>query len=246
VLKKNYFAPLPKLDEDKKEVIWSYFEVKESPNKGLGLFCKLTPPHGGVGMMLPYGGVPVRGSHDISNVMKKGRANYVVSCGKDIALDGDFRHWTPRLDLPKFAWIATYCNEASADSEENYNARFLHWPSGHQMPAYPYVSRDNDIIVVLEIVTKVRKGMEILAPYHWNKNRYALLGYRPKSFMPEDIPGWRKPWDEPDLDTPTDNTISVGNPNYKRRYDNDEWHEVLSDVAIKKRRCARGKFVKAK
>jgi len=52
VIKKNFFISLPKLDKGQDELKWSYFEVRDCPGKGKGLFCKKTPPKGGVGMML--------------------------------------------------------------------------------------------------------------------------------------------------------------------------------------------------
>jgi hypothetical protein len=164
----------------------------------------------------------------------------MVQPNETMALDGDESFHRPRLTMPKYAWIATYVNEASTNNEEEYNARLLHWPNGVRMPAYPHVCTADDAIVVLEIVTPLQKDMEVLAPYHWSKNRYALLGYKPKNFLPENIEGWRKPWDDADLDTPTDHTISKG---YKRKYDNEQLHQVNSEQANKRRRTFKGRFV---
>ena len=191
--------------------------------------------------MLPYGGIPLEYPESLQNAIKH-RPTYIIRTDTDVGLDGDENWHRSRVDMPKYCWIATYVNEASEGTEENYNARLLHWPSGVQMPPYPHVSRHPDFCVVLEIVTPLKKGMEVLCPYHWNKQRYALLDYRPKDFNPEVIRGWRKAWDPPDLDTATSNTPVRDIGTYKRKYTDEELYEVKRADAAKKRRL-HGRFI---
>jgi len=44
----NYFAPLPRVVKSENKCVWKHFEVRESPGRGLGVFCIKEIKHGGV------------------------------------------------------------------------------------------------------------------------------------------------------------------------------------------------------
>ncbi len=170
-----WFVKKPVLDESRNCYVWDSVEVVKStiPEAGEGLFAKRKLR---VNTMIPYGG---RICEDISREKKKKETiSYVVYCGDD--QNGMWIDGNPRLiaDKPSNTWVGPYVNEASINSDTEYNAELFLWDSGskRKIPKYP----ETEGHVFIRIKKTIQKGEEIFAWYDWNKRQQSARGYEGK------------------------------------------------------------------
>jgi hypothetical protein len=64
---------------------------------------------------------------------------------------------------PKYAWLGSLINEPNRESGEKVNCRIVEYDWSIPIPEYPHINMDT--IVLVELISPVRKGEELLLDY---------------------------------------------------------------------------------
>ena len=164
------FIDLPKVNSAKNVYEWDGIIVKETKDKGLGVFidkkCIKTD------LMIPMGGRKTFFSDSIYKNSGRGRANYVATADIDSddnacsIIDG---HPIEYLWTIQHAWIGQLVNEPSLG--ETVNAVILEYDSsdGLIIPQYPNIDCSGEKIVVIKLTEDIEPGKEILVDYKYDR-----------------------------------------------------------------------------
>jgi hypothetical protein len=174
--KRHYYTPIPKevvVDTDGvRRYNWSQFSVQPIPKKQEGVKPKeYTSCRNGTRM--PYGGFK---DSEIRNLLQNQKGNYLIDVEYDpendkstLWLNADPSLYDP--EWPLDAWIGSKCNEATAGTDEEYNAKFVvtkRKPNGKKFN-YPHI--EHEYYVWVELTRDVVWPEEVCVPYGWTAMR---------------------------------------------------------------------------
>lgn len=173
-------APMTKRRGNSEAYCWEGLTIRTT-EKGLGIFATLNHEPG---LMLPYGGVELT-KNNYLKILKENPQRISYTATGRFSKHREILSWLDAhkdnypSDIPKHAWIGSIVNEPSKGEEVNCQL-FLQPRSAvlaAEMPHYPQVLRYPAAVVVVQTITFIKAGEELLANYGVDDSHRQLCGY---------------------------------------------------------------------